>query len=120
VTTMMKTITPRAPLGGLATACLIALAACGSATPGSQSTKATGDQPTTAAQSGRTSPTTAPTSREAVIRQCATAAGGDPASASLCLAHHGVTLETTGQLLSCMSSANDRAGATACLARYAR
>lgn len=119
MTTIIHTIARRAPLGGLAAAATIALAACGMATPASQSTNATATTPP-AAPPGRIVLTTAPASREAVIRRCTTAAGADSASASACLAYHGVTAETTRQLLSCMSSANDRAGAGPCLARDAR
>lgn len=115
MTTTTNTIRRGALLGALATP-MTALGACGSATTASQSTRTPGAAPLTASQSGGR----ARTVREAVIRQCTNAANGDPASASLSLAHHGITVETTGGHLSCMSSANDRAGATACLARYAR
>ena len=56
----------------------------------------------------------------AVVSLCSAQADGDPGSMGLCLARHGITVAPDGKMLTCLQTATDRAGVTACLTKYAR
>ena len=98
-----------AKLVAVAIAVGLATAGCGGS-----STSGTPAPVTNTAQPASTAAPVA-SSRAAVVRQCAAQATNDPASLSLCLAHHHIVLPSGGKLVTCVQAAQDSTQLTSCL-----
>lgn len=101
------------------------LVGCGGSAPGHQSTpagapaaaSATAAAPKPAVASAVAASAPQASSGSAIARQCSASAGGNPATMIVCLAKHGVKVQTNGRFVSCVQSASDAAAVNACVTR---
>ena len=104
----------------LALVCL-ALAACG----GSSSAPSTSSAPsihvtTPSPAPGQTGAAPASGLHSAIVRACSAKAGTDFATLEICMASHGVSVQSSPALLNCLHSAAGSAGIAGCLIKYAQ
>jgi hypothetical protein len=87
----------------------IGLAACGGSSP--SGTPASAPAPTSRLSA---------TSRSATGDRCAAQSGSDPATLIVCLARHGVRLQSDGTLRACLQTAPDATSIETCINRAVR
>lgn len=101
------------------------LVGCGGSTAGHQSgpdgapaaASATVVAPKPAVASAAAASGPQASSASAIASQCSSRAGGNPATMIVCLARHGVKVQTNAGFVSCLQSASDADAVNACVTR---